>query len=229
MIKRMTDAEFISELYVAMLLGLQDKKKILDTVYFNYSSMESDDFIDLEKNFKKIIKIITNIFNGNLQTTSFNGKMHYYSLFYVIYDLMINKNIKIPDNQYQNIYYSLVQLSQNITNGSNDDMKQYREELRQGGDTLGHRQFRHNILLKIIEPFCIKRDSNRNFSKKDKKLLWNGVDKKTCGICDEIIDNYDDCEIDHIIAYSNGGLTTLNNGQLAHSNCNKSKGNKPSK
>ncbi|MBU5490723.1 HNH endonuclease [Butyricicoccus intestinisimiae] len=34
----------------------------------------------------------------------------------------------------------------------------------------------------------------------------------------------DDCEIDHIIAYSLGGSTSIENAQLLHKTCNRSKG-----
>ena len=45
-----------------------------------------------------------------------------------------------------------------------------------------------------------------------------------CGICGEPITNMKDCTIDHIIPISKGGLTTLENCQLAHQRCNLMKG-----
>lgn len=48
----------------------------------------------------------------------------------------------------------------------------------------------------------------------------------TCALCGEPIETMKDCTIDHIIPVSKGGLTTIENCQLAHRNCNLRKGNK---
>ena len=45
-----------------------------------------------------------------------------------------------------------------------------------------------------------------------------------CAICGKPIETMKDCTIDHIIPISKGGLTTIENCQLAHKNCNVTKG-----
>lgn len=47
-----------------------------------------------------------------------------------------------------------------------------------------------------------------------------------CSLCDKPIETMKDCTIDHIIPISKGGLTTIENCQLAHRSCNISKGNR---
>lgn len=47
----------------------------------------------------------------------------------------------------------------------------------------------------------------------------------TCKICNQRILNYDDAHVDHIKPYANGGLTTIENAQLAHRFCNQHKSN----
>jgi 5-methylcytosine-specific restriction endonuclease McrA len=47
-----------------------------------------------------------------------------------------------------------------------------------------------------------------------------------CAICGNPIETMKDCTIDHIIPISKGGLTTIENCQLAHKNCNVKKGDK---
>lgn len=47
-----------------------------------------------------------------------------------------------------------------------------------------------------------------------------------CGICGKPIANMKDCTIDHIIPISRGGMTTLDNCQLAHKLCNRMKGSR---
>jgi hypothetical protein len=47
---------------------------------------------------------------------------------------------------------------------------------------------------------------------------------QTCAICSQTIHSIDDCEIDHIHPFSQGGETVLGNAQLAHRFCNRKKG-----
>lgn len=46
-----------------------------------------------------------------------------------------------------------------------------------------------------------------------------------CALCGKPITNMKDCTIDHIIPISKGGLTTIENCQLAHFQCNQNRGN----
>ena len=45
-----------------------------------------------------------------------------------------------------------------------------------------------------------------------------------CALCGKPIANMKDCTIDHIIPISKGGLTTIENCQLAHYKCNQKRG-----
>ena len=47
-----------------------------------------------------------------------------------------------------------------------------------------------------------------------------------CALCGKPITNMKDCTIDHIIPISKGGLTTIENCQLAHLKCNQARGSK---
>jgi hypothetical protein len=47
-----------------------------------------------------------------------------------------------------------------------------------------------------------------------------------CSLCGKLIETMKDCTIDHIVPISKGGLTTIENCQLAHKNCNVKKGDK---
>lgn len=60
-----------------------------------------------------------------------------------------------------------------------------------------------------------------------KKQLINSKGN-ICAICGKSIDNMKDCTIDHIRPISKGGLTTVDNCRLAHSYCNKKRGNSDS-
>ena len=47
-----------------------------------------------------------------------------------------------------------------------------------------------------------------------------------CTYCGNQILSMDDCEIDHIIPFDAGGPTEIENAQLLHKWCNRSKGNR---
>ena len=44
-----------------------------------------------------------------------------------------------------------------------------------------------------------------------------------CAICGNKILTIDDCEVDHIIPFAKGGLTSIENAQLTHRTCNRMK------
>lgn len=67
-------------------------------------------------------------------------------------------------------------------------------------------------------------DKCRYFDKSIKEHLFYSGYK--CSYCGNTILSIDDCEVDHIIPYSKGGSTTVENAQLLHRHCNKSKKDK---
>ncbi len=81
----------------------------------------------------------------------------------------------------------------------------------------------YNAIKQIVEKNSCNISDTRYFSEEQRKTLY--YDGCKCGICRQSILSFDDCEIDHIIPYSKGGRTILENAQLVHSYCNKSKGN----
>lgn len=225
-IKRMIDAEFISELFACMIRGLQDKKKTLDKIYEDYDSVDDDLINTLKNSFRKTMYLIDGIFGNELRTTRFKSKNDFYSLFYCLYDLTISKNRKIKPENFTGIKNTLIELSKNVRlDSSNPELVKYYECVINSGDTIQARRIRNEILSNLIEPFCVERDSRRIFPEFDKQFLWhNSIDKK-CAICGDVIEDYSDYEIDHIVAWDNGGSTDLSNAQLTHRSCNRKKSN----
>lgn len=82
----------------------------------------------------------------------------------------------------------------------------------------------YNAIKEIIERNPLNIYDTRCFTEEQKKSLF--FDGCKCGICGQTLLNIDDCEVDHIVPYSKGGRTILENAQLVHSYCNKSKGNR---
>ncbi|MDR0929986.1 MAG: DUF262 domain-containing protein [Oscillospiraceae bacterium] len=66
--------------------------------------------------------------------------------------------------------------------------------------------------------------STRVFPKEYKELLFQ--EGYICSYCGQTILDVTQCEIDHIIPFSQGGPTTLENAQLLHRYCNRTKADK---
>ncbi|MBF1483055.1 MAG: HNH endonuclease [Prevotella pallens] len=77
---------------------------------------------------------------------------------------------------------------------------------------------------KITTPRVYGKKETRTTQFIRKQLINNNG--AICSLCNKPIETMKDCTIDHIIPVSKGGLTTIENCQLAHRNCNSSKGNK---
>ena len=78
----------------------------------------------------------------------------------------------------------------------------------------------YNIISKITGKLTDE-NTKRIFYPDIKDDLWH--DNYVCSWCNQIILNKEDAEIDHIIAYSNGGETEISNAQLLHRHCNREK------
>jgi hypothetical protein len=67
------------------------------------------------------------------------------------------------------------------------------------------------------------KNSKRTFDFKLKNDLYN--QDPTCKICNQKIMMIEDAEVDHIVPFSKGGETVLENAQLTHRFCNRTKSN----
>lgn len=85
---------------------------------------------------------------------------------------------------------------------------------------------RINIIYNAIRDITGKnsdQEPRRLFTKTEKEELWH--DGMKCAYCGQEILSIDDAEVDHIVVYSKGGDTTLDNAQLLHKHCNREKYN----
>lgn len=83
---------------------------------------------------------------------------------------------------------------------------------------------RFKMWLDILEN--IMKNDTRNpriFPYEIKNQLYS--QDNTCKICGQRILSIDDAQVDHIIPFSRGGLTDINNAQIAHRYCNQHKNN----
>jgi len=225
-IRRMGDAEYASELLVSMIYGIQDKKKKLDKYYADNEEMDEREIRKLKRNFNKIIKLIIKILGDDIKTTRFRNKSDFYSLFYVIFELL-EEGYKFNENIFDDIKKVLIEVHKEARlDSDNPVMVKYYEVTVNSPDAESSRRFRHKVLRELIEPLLIKTDKNRSFTETQKQFIWHMSKDKRCAICGKIVAKYEDYEPDHIIPWSKGGLTTIENAQITHKKCNRSKGDK---
>lgn len=78
------------------------------------------------------------------------------------------------------------------------------------------------LSAKVTRDYGAKETRSRQFIRRQ-LINKNGA---ICALCGKPIETMKDCTIDHITPISKGGLTTIENCQLAHKKCNAHKGNR---
>lgn len=68
------------------------------------------------------------------------------------------------------------------------------------------------LSAKVTRDYGAKETRSRQFIRRQ-LINKNGA---TCALCGKSIETMKDCTIDHIVPISKGGLTTIENCQLAH-------------
>ena len=87
-ITRMLECEFVSELIIAMLAGIQDKKNSIKLFYSKYDDEFLEENIFLNK-FEILINLISSIWDGDsLSRTPWRRRPLFYSLFLGFFDLI---------------------------------------------------------------------------------------------------------------------------------------------
>lgn len=137
-----------------------------------------------------------------------------------IYDSII-----IPFSYYSK--RSLIQHADEIREGINN-IKRFDKEYQNNtyvGTNAGPRvRGRIQVIINLINDALAEDpqlDSKRLFDASIKEQLFYPGCK--CKMCNNTILSIDDCEVDHIIPYDQGGTTSIENAQLLHRHCNRSK------
>jgi len=167
-ITRMGDVELTSELVIASIDGIQDRK-VIENYYKNYD----DEFPDRDKiieRFKKCIDTIGEIYGELLPSSYFNGIPLFYTLYCVIYDLLFglkNSNykerIRIEPSDYLKIKTSLENLetileeSSGKESGIPNNIRQFIEDYTRHTTVLQVRKRRHDFLLNVILGYLRKK------------------------------------------------------------------------
>ncbi len=107
--------------------------------------------------------------------------------------------------------------------------KDYQDWIYAGTNAAKRIRSRVNAVMEILNRIISNNSSNPDSQKRlfpaevKEKLYHPGY---ICSYCGNQILSIDDCEVDHIIPFDLGGPTEIENAQLLHKWCNRSKGNR---
>lgn len=158
-IVRMEEAELTSELVVAMLDGLQDKKKSLENYYQRYD----DRFPQgrrLRRHFEQCISSIQVVFGQGLRSSPFRKKSLFYSLFCATYDLTWgmpgspmgdHEARKITAASLASVRHALVRLGDTLTSETpTAEELRFIEACGRQTDNIKPRRTRHRFIFRAI-------------------------------------------------------------------------------
>jgi len=229
-IKRMIDAEYISELFIAMMHGIQSKsQKEIDGFYRAYDQ-SFPDREERRKGFEAVEKRIEDILGNDLARTRWHQKVDFYSFFVAIYEL--GKEYYFPEERYHQIRECLTNFAHEVDKhvkfsekiAKNVLVREYVESAEKRTTHKGTRQNRYETVRSLLIPFLIPRDARRDFSEEERRIAWNASPDKKCAICGQNVE-WNEYQLDHIKPHSKGGKTELRNSRITHRTCNIKKSN----
>lgn len=154
---RMGEAEFFSELIVAMIDGLQHGKTVLMGYYEKYDDAfaQSD---KLKEEFSAIIRLVESILGDRIRSTIYRKSNLFYSLFcafyYLVYGMKGQPNrqrISIPVTAYASILNHLVSLSEQAESDvPAPDFVEFKLACTGHVDNLKERNVRHTYIKDAI-------------------------------------------------------------------------------
>ena len=158
-IRRMKDVQFISDLFISMFHGIQDKTKEMDNYYEFYEENGFKEKFELFKIFQNNVDAIIKIF-PNLRDTRWKNKSDFYSLFMVINEISYDKII--TSKKIKDIKKDLEGFSRKITEATkkenkikkySKDVADYVNAVTKSTTDKDRRTLRHNIIKKILDKY----------------------------------------------------------------------------
>jgi len=158
-IRRMNDVQFVSDLFVSMMNGIQDKTKDLDRYYQLYES----EFTDKSKWNDRFRIIKQNILEivPDLKETRWKNKSDFYTLFIAL-NVLMNENKDIQKNKILKLRKELTDFSDQISNAAQKttkgnkltkDTARYLNAVTKSTTDKDRRLIRHEIVLSILRKY----------------------------------------------------------------------------
>ena len=150
------------------------------------------------------------------------------SLFILLMDLMPNYDIRNREQDLAQwfIEFENMRAQDELKEPEQQDPKLviYHERVSNSSDTMDSLTYRHNFLKENLLASVRnlpQKDPKRNFDDAQRQVIFRR-DKGICQACGRICE-WNDWEADHIIPWSKGGKTEVENGQVLCPSCNSKK------
>jgi len=234
-IKRMIDAEYISELFIGMKIGIQQKdQEAIDAFYKSYDQ-QFPERENVRKDFEAIERMVKEILGDALVRTRWHGKADFYSFFLALCDL--SKEYYFPQDRYDKMKACLIEFafevdkqtkkSEKDRNGKNTTVADYVENVEKQTTHKSTREKRYRIVRGLLIPFLIAKDPRRAFNEEERRIAWNKSTDKKCTVCGQTVE-WENYQLDHKTPHTKAGKTELQNSQITHKACNIKKSDKTS-
>ena len=233
-IDRMKGTELFSELLMSINHGGPiNKKTSLDRSIGN-DSVNAHTLSRLSREFVATLHLLKRMF-PDLKQTRFRNSAEFYTLFLLVWEMNTEKRI-LTDRRRNRVAFELLRKLSTGVDGLRDQLRKaqpakpaqrlyadYLLTVQGDTDSSSNRERRREILRGLVASVFERKDGKRLFTSEQRRIIWNNDDKRVCRKCRKPL-TWDDFSVDHIIAYSRGGKTTLKNAQMMHKRCNSSKG-----
>ncbi len=184
--------------------------------------------ISIDDKYPQEVKKALNFVNKCFKNTS-NPKLKKYAvvdLAIIVNSMLDAYDLKNHADKFGKLYLDFLDLKAINADKEEEDqdpqMTAYSNAAR--ADSLESIKYRQNYLKDYFidnMPYLILKDNNRFFNQEQRMAIFRKSNGK-CAICGNDITE-DNFEADHIVAYSNGGKTSIINGQALCKHCNDSK------
>jgi hypothetical protein len=233
-IDRMKGTELFAELLMSIYNGGPiNKKTALDRAIGN-DGVNGNSLAKISREFVRTLNRLKKMF-PELKQTRFRNSAEFYSLFLLVWE-MDKESFVLTDHKRNTIATLLLRkLSKGVDelregirklNPPKASQRLYADYLLtvQGDtDSSANRERRRALLKGLLWSLYDRKDEKRGFTSEQRRIIWGTDEKQVCSKCKKPL-SWNDYTVDHIVAYSRGGKTSVKNAQPMHKRCNSSKG-----
>jgi 5-methylcytosine-specific restriction endonuclease McrA len=229
-IDRMKGTELVAELLMSFHNGGPiNRKASLDRSIGNVS-INRNTLARLVREFVRTIGLVKRMF-PDLGQTRLTNVVEFYSLFLLVWE-MDREHLVLSDKRRNAAAFEMLR---KLSTGVDELRQQLRRAMpakpaqrlysdylltvQSQTDSAPQRERRRDLLRSLLGSLFDRKDEQRLFTAEQRRIIWNSDEQRNCRICGKPL-LWRDVSIDHIIAHTKGGRTTLSNARLAHKLCN---------